>query len=101
MSNFQRISDGSEEKDKHLWEIAQKRASFKGHLLSYFLVNSFLWIIWLLTRANSYDGGIPWPVWPMLGWGIGIVSHYLNAYVYPGANSVEKEYEKLKQQQKN
>lgn len=101
MTNFQRIPDSNEEKDKQLWELAKRRAGFKGHLLSYFLVNSFLWVIWLLTGARTSGNGIPWPVWPMFGWGIGIISHYLSAYVYPGMNSVEKEYEKLKNQQKS
>jgi hypothetical protein len=100
MSNFQRIPDSNEEKDKQLWEIAQKRASFKSHLITYVLVNTFLWILWAINGAKFYSGGIPWPVWPTLGWGIGIVSHYLGAYVYPKSNSVEREYEKLKEQQK-
>jgi hypothetical protein len=100
MSNFQRIPDTADPKDRDLWEIAQKRAGFKSHFLSYITVNAFLWILWLLTGAKTYGSGIPWPVWPTLGWGIGIVSHYLGAYVYPKNNSVEREYEKLKQEQK-
>ena len=40
MSNFQRIPDSNDEKDKQLWEIAEKRASFKQHLITYLLVNS-------------------------------------------------------------
>jgi hypothetical protein len=100
MSNFQRMPDGNEEKDKQLWEIAQRRASFKRHLISYVFVNAFLWIFWAINSAKHYGGGIPWPVWSTLGWGIGIVSHYLGAYVYSEANSVQREYEKLKQKQK-
>jgi hypothetical protein len=34
-----------------------------------------------------------------MGWGIGLVFHYLAAYVYPSENLVEKEYEKLKREQ--
>lgn len=99
MTNFQRIPDANEPKDKELWEIAQKRASFKTHLMTYLLVNIFLWIIWAINGAERYDGVIPWPLWASLGWGIGIVSHYLGAYVYPKSNSVEREYEKLKNKQ--
>ena len=29
--------------------------------------------IWLLTTPGGYF----WPVWPMLGWGIGLASHGL------------------------
>jgi Domain of unknown function (DUF1707)/2TM domain len=37
---------------------------------TYLAVMALLWLIWLLTGA-----GYPWPVWPMLGWGIGIAGH--------------------------
>ncbi len=97
MSNFQRIPDAGEQKDKQLWEIAEKRASFKSHFIIYLLVNVFLWILWLLNE-DKLNVGIPWPVWTTLGWGIGITSHYLGAYVYPKSNSVEREYEKLKKE---
>lgn len=99
MSNFQRIPDANEEKDKQLWEIAKKRASFKQHLITYLLVNAFFWVLWFLNGNRHYGGGVPWPVWPMVGWGIGLASHYFGAYVYPKDNSVEREYEKLKNKQ--
>ena len=83
-------------KDKMLWEIAGKRASFKGHLLSYILVNSFLWAIWFFSGQHYSGRGIPWSVWPMLGWGIGLLSHYVGAFVYPKEDAVQREYEKLK-----
>jgi Domain of unknown function (DUF1707)/2TM domain len=35
---------------------------------TYLAVIALLWLIWLVTGA-----GYPWPVWPMLGWGIGVV----------------------------
>jgi uncharacterized protein DUF1707/2TM domain-containing protein len=35
---------------------------------TYLAVMALLWVIWLVTGA-----GYPWPVWPMLGWGIGVV----------------------------
>lgn len=99
MSNFQRMPDGNNQKDQQLWEIAQKRASFKTHFITYVLVNAFLWILWALNGADNYGGGIPWPAWSTLGWGLGVASHYFNAYVYPKSNSVEREYEKLKKEQ--
>ena len=43
---------------------------------------------------------LPWPIWPMIGWGIGLAFHFAGAYIFPKANSVEREYEKLKNQQK-
>jgi 2TM domain len=89
-----------EGKDPVLWEIAQKRASFRGHLTSYLIVIPFLWAVWFWS-GNNYGSGhhYPWPIWPMLGWGIGLAFHYAGAYVFPKANLVEKEYQKLKNNQ--
>jgi hypothetical protein len=39
---------------------------------------------------------MPWPVWSMLGWGIGLLFQYLNAYGGGKKDLEEKEYEKLK-----
>ena len=98
MSHYHPAPEG---KDPVLWELAQKRASFKCHLASYVIVNGFFWILWYFTGQHVDDESrFPWPVWPMLGWGIGLAFHFAGAYVFPKANSVEKEYEKLKSQQK-
>jgi len=97
MSNYQPAPEG---KDPAIWEIAQKRASFKSHAITYVIVNAFLWGIWYFTSARySHHSGYPWPIWSTLGWGIGLGFHFAGAYVFPEANSVEKEYEKLKNKQ--
>ncbi len=86
--------------DPHLWEIAQKRAFFKYHVSSYIVINAFFWIIWAMSGRYAADHTVfPWPIYPMLGWGIGLFFHFLGAYVFPKNNLVEKEYQKLKQQQ--
>ena len=100
MSHHQPAPEG---KDPVLWEIAQKRASFKSHALTYIIVNGFFWCIWFFS-GNQHEievenfrwGHFPWPVWPMIGWGIGLAFHFAGAYIFPEANSVEREYEKLK-----
>ena len=86
-------------KDPQLWHLARKRASFKSHLITYLIVNTGLWLIWYFTGARTYGAGIPWPAWSMFGWGIGLASHYVSAYVNTGHSSVEKEYDKLTQNQ--
>jgi eukaryotic-like serine/threonine-protein kinase len=46
------------------------RQSFKIHLTFYLLVNVLLIGIWAAS-----GGGYFWPVWPILGWGIGVAGH--------------------------
>lgn len=86
-----------QDKDPQLWELARKRASFKSHLVIYLLVNAGLWLLWYFTEGRTYGTGIPWPAWSTLGWGIGLVSHYVGAYHSSRITSVENEYNKLTQ----
>lgn len=82
--------------DDVLWRIAKKRASFKWSLFSYLIVNTFLVGVWYFTTGNnSYF----WPIWPILGWGLGVALHYFEAYHGNNVFSVQKEYEKLKNKQ--
>ncbi len=80
-----------------LWQMAKKRAGFKWSLASYFFVNCMLVAIWFISSGPySYF----WPVWPMLGWGLGLAFQYFSAYHGDKIFTAEKEYEKLKQQHK-
>ena len=83
--------------DRHLWQIAKRRTEFKKSLTAYFLVNFFLCAIWFITSGRH--GGNFWPIWPMLGWGIGLAFQYVNAYTKVDNFSATKEYEKLKKEQ--
>lgn len=88
-------------KDQQLWRIAQKRANFRRSFISYVIVNFFLWVLWWFTsgRVTGFSGH-PWPVWVMLGWGISIALHYFEAYTGSKSDLAEREYEKLKRQNK-
>lgn len=91
-----------EGRDPRLWEIAKKRAGFRSHLYSYLIINAFLWAIWYFSNGRHFTwNGFPWPLWVTLGWGIGLAFNYVDAYVYPKSNAVEKEYEKLRRQQRD
>lgn len=86
-----------QQRDEQLWQQAKKRAGFQRSLASYFVVNTFLWLIWWFTAGKNGDNrDLPWPIWPMLGWGMGLLFQYLNAYGGSKNDLVEKEYEKLK-----
>lgn len=52
------------------------RQGFFAHLLAYVLVNAFLIAIWA-----TQDGGFFWPVFPLVGWGIGIAFHWYGVFV--------------------
>jgi signal transduction histidine kinase len=53
---------------------AAREAGFYGHLMVYASTIGFLFLINLLT--TSY----PWFLWPALGWGFGLFSHYMGVY---------------------
>jgi len=54
---------------------ARPRLRLDDPTRTYLAVIALLWLIWLVTGA-----GYPWPVWPMLGWGIGIAGHHGRAW---------------------
>lgn len=89
-------------RNQQLWKKAKRRASFKIHLRSYVMVNGGLWIIYFLTTGQHWTHEMtPWPIWPMLGWGIGLASHYFAAYGnVDETNMVQKEYDKLLREQR-
>lgn len=86
---------GDAQRDEHLWYLARKRAAFKWGLLSYVVVNLFLVAIWYMTTG---PGNYFWPKWVLLGWGVGLLFHYLEAYQGSRFVSAKREYEKLKKQ---
>jgi hypothetical protein len=46
------------------------RAEFGEHLRTYLGIMALLVVIWALSGMGYF-----WPVWPAVGWGIGIASH--------------------------
>lgn len=58
--------------------IAERRATIWPHLGSYLSVCLMIFVIWLVSGA-----GHPWFIYPVMGWGVGMVSHV--AAVYPAS----------------
>lgn len=54
----------------------KKRRDFYGHIMIYTLVNVFLVVIWAVTSS----GGFFWPIFPIVGWGIGVVMNAWDVY---------------------
>ena len=79
-------------RDKAIESLKRKR-EFQAHLLAYVLVNAGLVTIWAVTGRGFF-----WPVFPMLGWGIGLAFHAVEAYGGGGSFSedrIRREMERL------
>ena len=93
----------TEMSDEELLNIARQRVKkkkdFYQHLGIYILVNTLLIIIWATTDGSANP--VPWFVYPLGGWGIGIFFHFLDAFVFSRETGwekreVEKEMDKLR-----
>ncbi len=89
-------------KDFGIWKIEKKRAAFKLYLSIYIIVNAFLWTIWYINLANDISGvktqNFPWPLWPALFWGIGVLFNYFEIYKSKNHSS-QREYQNFKNNQ--
>jgi 2TM domain len=56
----------------------KRKRDFRNHLFVFVLVIASLWVIWAVTGF-----GFPWPIFPMLGWGIGLAFHGFDTYRQP------------------
>jgi len=65
-------ADRSALREQAIAQLKKKR-DFGVHLLVFFLVNGFLVVIWAMTDPHGFF----WPIFPIVGWGIGVV---LNAW---------------------
>jgi hypothetical protein len=76
----------------------------KGQILDVvFLYTSLLMLSYgrfggLPPGRFSGHWGYPWPIWVMLGWGIGIAFQYFDAYHGSKQELEQQEYEKLKRE---
>ena len=89
--------------EEEIYQQARKRVEEKKgvfvHLIVYILVNILLIIIWAVT-----DAGFPWFIFPLGGWGIGLLFHILGVFVFSRQSNwerreIEKEAERLRKDQ--
>jgi hypothetical protein len=70
----------------------KKKRDFAAHLIAYVTVNAFLVVIWATT-----SGGFFWPMFSILGWGIGLLFHAWDVYRgEPSEEEIRREIEKMK-----
>jgi hypothetical protein len=53
----------------------RKKRDLRTHLIAYVLVNTMLIVIWAVTGARFF-----WPVFPLIGWGIGVAFNAWEVY---------------------
>ena len=70
----------------------KKKREFGAHVLAYLLINSMLIVVWAMTGAGFF-----WPIFPLLGWGIGV---FFNAWDVcssgPSEQQILREIERLR-----
>lgn len=50
--------------------IVEHRRDLSRHVVAFVAVNVLLIAVWAMTGAGYF-----WPIWPLLGWGLGLASH--------------------------
>ncbi len=53
----------------------KKKRDFSTHVFIYIAVNAMLIVIWAVTGA-----GVFWPIFPIVGWGIGVAANAWDVY---------------------
>jgi hypothetical protein len=57
-------------------QTAQGEGRLLKHLLAYVAVNTMLIVIWAFTSAGlQWPRGIFWPIFLLVGWGVGLMMH--------------------------
>jgi hypothetical protein len=63
-------------RDQALTSLKKKR-DFRTHIFMYLAVNAALVLIWAVTSGGD---DFFWPIFPILGWGIGVAGNAWDVY---------------------
>lgn len=81
--------------DEAYKKAKEKVENIKGfyiHFFIYILINAFLAILNLVTSPDHI-----WFYWPLLGWGIGLLAHFMSVFVFDGMFGKQWEDRKVKE----
>jgi len=71
--------EGAPDSEQELRKLAvsrlKKKRDFRTHVVIYIIVNAMLVGIWAVTGAGFF-----WPIFPILGWGIGVGANAWDVY---------------------
>lgn len=56
-------------------ERLKNKRDFRGQVVVYLAVNAMLVVIWAVSGAGYF-----WPIWPILGWGVGLAFNAWTVY---------------------
>ncbi len=84
---------GSEDLRQQAVKNLKRKRDFRNQIVMYVLVNALLVVIWAVT-----DAGFFWPIFPIVGWGIGLAAQAYGIYgEKPISDSdIDQEVEKLR-----
>jgi hypothetical protein len=74
-------------REREARQILRRRA-FLVHAAVFAAVNLMLVGVWMLA-----GGGYPWFLFPLMGWGVGLVAHAASAYLLANPNDIVLERE--------
>ncbi|MCB0638102.1 MAG: 2TM domain-containing protein [Lewinella sp.] len=64
------------------------KRGFLHHFVTFAMVTGLLFFI------NVSSGGPPWFLWPTLGWGVGVLAHFVRTFFSSGSRWEERQVEK-------
>ena len=91
--DFLEVPRSEEERRKLALRRLEAKSEFQAHLMAYLLVNLLLVGIWFVTGRHFF-----WPIFPLLGWGIGLGLHAWAAYGQrpPTEERIRREMDRLR-----
>ena len=86
------VDTHSEELRREAMDRLQKRSDFWMHFTAYVIVNAALVVAWLAMGGE----GLFWPIFPILGWGTGVLFHALDVFRRPPSEQrIRQEMQRL------
>lgn len=71
----------------------KKKRDFRSHVFIYLLVNTMLVVIWAVTGSGFF-----WPIFPILGWGVGVGANAWDVYARKplSEDEIQRETQRLR-----
>ena len=84
------MADADMRREAAIKRLEAKRG-FAVHAAIYVIVNLLLIVVWAVSERGYF-----WPIWPILGWGVGLAIHGWIAYFQKsiGEDDIRREMER-------